>query len=146
MSRSSISAIAAAIFDNLGVFINNLQSSIFLVINSVNISPSNFDSLILKCGTAGKVNKIKIDTHHFKGNYPDKCSVQAAFLNSQISSKSIVKKSKNWKLLLNKVKLHAHKKHNFNNSLIKNKKVNYIRLNIYPDGGISRIRVLCKTE
>ena len=29
--------------------------------------------------------------------------------------KNLVKKSKNWKLLLNKVKLYAHKKHNFNN-------------------------------
>ena len=92
------------------------------------------------------LNKIQIDTHHFKGNYPDKCSVQAAYLNDRVSSKSIVKKSKKWKLLLNKVKLHAHKKHNFNNKLMKNKKINYIRINIYPDGGISRIRVLGKAE
>jgi allantoicase len=106
----------------------------------------NFDWLILKCATAGKISKIQIDTHHFKGNYPDKCSVQAAYLDSRISSKSIVNKSKNWKLLLNKVKLHAHKKHNFNNKLMKNKKINYIRVNIYPDGGISRIRVLGKAE
>ena len=106
----------------------------------------NFDWLILKCATAGKINKIQIDTHHFKGNYPDKCSVQAAYLNYRTSSKSIVKKSKNWKLLLNKVKLHAHRKHNFNNKLLKNKKINYIRINIYPDGGISRIRVLGKAE
>jgi len=106
----------------------------------------NFDWLILKCATAGKINKIQIDTHHFKGNYPDKCSVQAAYLNNRNSSKNIVKKSKNWKLLLNKVKLHAHRKHNFNNKLMKNKKINYIRVNIYPDGGISRIRVLGKAE
>ena len=106
----------------------------------------NYDWLILKCATPGKINKIQIDTHHFKGNYPDKCSVQAAYLNDRASSKSIVKKSKNWKLLLNKVKLHAHRKHNFNNKLMKNKKVNYIRINIYPDGGISRIRVLGKAE
>ena len=106
----------------------------------------NFDWLILKCATPGKINKIQIDTHHFKGNYPDKCSVQAAYVNNQISSENIVKKSKNWNLLLGKVKLHAHKKHNFNNKLMKNKKVNYIRINIYPDGGISRIRILGKAE
>ena len=53
---------------------------------------------------------------------------------------------KKWKLLLNKVKLHAHKKHNFNNRLMKNIKINYIRINIYPDGGISRIRVLGRAE
>ena len=60
--------------------------------------------------------------------------------------KNIVNSSKNWKLLLDKVKLHAHKKHNFKNKLMKNKKVNYIRINIYPDGGISRIRAFGKVE
>ena len=91
-----------------------------------------------------KISKIQIDTHHFKGNYPDKCSLQAAYLNSKISSKAVVDKSKKWKLLLNKVKLYAHKKHNFKNKLMKNKKVNYIRINIFPDGGISRFRVFGK--
>ena len=106
----------------------------------------NFDWLILKCATAGKISKIQIDTHHFKGNYPDKCSLQAAHLNTRVSGKAIVKKSRKWKLLLNKVKLHAHKKHNFQNKLMKNKKVNYIKINIFPDGGISRIRAFGRTE
>jgi len=48
--------------------------------------------------------------------------------------------------LLHKVKLQAHRKHNFNNKLMKNKKINYIKINIYPDGGISRIRVMGKAE
>ena len=104
----------------------------------------NFDWLILKCATAGKINKIQIDTHHFKGNYPDKCSLQAAYLDAKISDRAIVKRSKKWKLLLNKVKLYAHRKHNFQNKLMKNKKVNYIRINIFPDGGISRVRIFGK--
>ena len=106
----------------------------------------NFDWLIIKCATAGKINKIQIDTHHFKGNYPDKCSLQAAYLNTKASSKTIVKKSKKWKLLLNKIKLHAHTMHNFQNKLMKNNKVNYIKINIFPDGGISRIRAFGKAE
>ena len=104
----------------------------------------NFDWLIIKCATAGRIGKIQIDTHHFKGNYPDKCSLQAAYINSKISNKAIVNNSKKWKLLLNKVKLNAHKKHNFQNKLMKNKKVNYIKINIFPDGGISRIRMFGK--
>ena len=101
----------------------------------------NFDWLILKCATTGEINNIQIDTHHFKGNFPDMCSLQAACLSGKISAKSIVNRSKKWKFLLNKVKLHAHKKHNFQNNLMRNKKVNYIKINIFPDGGISRIRV-----
>ena len=72
--------------------------------------------------------------------------MQAAYINNKISEKSVVKKSKRWGLLLNKVKLKAHKKHNFKNKLMKNKKVNYIRINIFPDGGISRIRFFGKVE
>jgi len=106
----------------------------------------NSDWLILKCAKIGKIKKIEIDTHHFKGNYPDKCSLQAAYLNAKISDKTIVKRSKKWKLLLNKVKLYAHRKHNFQNKLMKNKKVNYIKINIFPDGGISRIRIFGKVE
>jgi len=106
----------------------------------------NFDWLILKCASVGKISKIQIDTHHFKGNYPDKCSLQAAYLNTKISDRDIVNSSRKWKLLLNKVKLYAHKKHNFQNILMKNKKVNYIKINIFPDGGISRIRAFGKAE
>jgi len=106
----------------------------------------NSDWLILKFAAAGKVNKVQIDTHHFKGNYPDRCSLQAAYVNGKISNKAIVNKSKKWKLLLNKVKLYAHKKHNFRNKLMRKNKINYIRINIFPDGGISRIRVFGRAE
>ena len=81
----------------------------------------NFDWLIIKLGRTGTINKIEIDTHHFKGNYPEKCSIQAAYIKNKISENNIVKKSKIWNLLLNKVKLHAHKKHNFKNKFMKNK-------------------------
>ena len=73
------------------------------------------------------------------------CSLQATYLNKKLSSEAIVNKSKKWKLLLNKVKLYANKKHNFENKLMQKNKMNYIRINIYPDGGISRIRILGKT-
>jgi len=104
----------------------------------------NFDWLIIKFGRTGTINKIEIDTHHFKGNYPDKCTVQAAYIPKKISNYSIVKKSNKWKSLLNKVKLKANKKHSFNNKTMKKNKINFIKINIYPDGGISRIRTFGK--
>ena len=106
----------------------------------------NFDWIIIKCSSPGKFNKIQLDTHHFKGNYPDKCSIQASYIPNKISEKNIVKKSNRWAYILDKVKLYAHKKHNFKNNVMKNKKVNYIRINIFPDGGISRIRAFGKPE
>ena len=100
----------------------------------------NFDWLIIKFGKPGLIKKLEIDTHHFKGNYPDSCSIQTASISKDLSNKSIVNNSKNWKFILNKSKLSAHKKHIFKRFLIKRSKENYLRINIYPDGGISRIR------
>ena len=104
----------------------------------------NFDWLIIKLGRTGTINRIEIDTHHFKGNYPDMCSVQATYVPNKISNYSVVKKSNKWKSLLNKVKLKANKKHSFNNKTMQKNKINYIKINIYPDGGISRIRTFGK--
>ena len=106
----------------------------------------NFDWLIIRCATAAKVNKIQIDTHHFKGNYPNQCSIQASLIKGKPSAKKILAMSKKWKQLLNKVKLKAHKKHNFKNKLMKKSKINHIRINIFPDGVISRIRLFSKVN
>ena len=100
----------------------------------------NFDWLIIKFGKPGLIKKLEIDTNHFKGNYPDSCSIQTAIINKDLSNNLIVKNSKNWKFILNKSKLSAHKKHVFKKFLIKRNKENYLKINIYPDGGISRIR------
>ena len=105
----------------------------------------NFDWIIFKC-VAGEINNIQIDTHHFKGNYPDTCSIQAAYLSGFQNNKNIFRKSKKWKMLLKKTKLQADKKHNFYNKLLKKSKINYIRLNIFPDGGISRVRIFGRAK
>ena len=100
----------------------------------------NFDWLIIKFGKPGLIKKLEIDTHHFKGNYPDTCSIQTANISKNLSNKLIVNNSKNWKFILNKSKLSANKKHVFKKFLIKRNKENYLKINIHPDGGISRIR------
>jgi allantoicase len=104
-----------------------------------------YDWLILNCIKGKRINKIEISTHHFKGNFPSHCSLQATYISNKKSSSSIVKNSKKWKLLLNKVKLSANKTHNFKNILMKNDKINFIKINIFPDGGISRFKIFGRT-
>ena len=100
----------------------------------------NFDWIIIKFGMPGIINKLEIDTHHFKGNYPETFTVQSALISNKAKSKKIIKNSKKWKLLIGKTKLKPHKKHSFKSKTFKKNKVNYLRINIFPDGGISRIR------
>ena len=104
-----------------------------------------FDWLILNPINGKKIDKIEISTHHFKGNFPSHCSLQAAFVPNKKSSSSIIKNSVKWKFLLNKVNLSANKTHKFKNILMKNDKINFIKINIFPDGGISRFKIFGKS-
>jgi len=100
-----------------------------------------FDWLILNSIKGKKIDKIEISTHHFKGNFPSHCSLQAAFIPSNKPSSSVVKSSNKWKFLMNKVNLSANKTHVFKNTLMTNNKINFIKINIFPDGGISRFKI-----
>ena len=62
------------------------------------------DWLILNSIDGSFIDKIEISTHHFKGNFPSYCSLQAAYLPSK-SSKYIVNSSNKWKYLLKNTKL-----------------------------------------
>ena len=101
------------------------------------------DWLILNSIDGNDIDKIEISTHHFKGNFPNHCSLQAAYLSSK-SSKQIVKSSNKWKFLLKSSKLSSNKNHTFKNFLMKKERINYIRINIFPDGGISRFKIFGK--
>ena len=101
------------------------------------------DWLILNSIDGNSIDKIEISTHHFKGNFPSHCSLQATYLSNK-SSKQIVKSSNKWRYLLKNTKLSANKTHKFKNSLMKKEKINHIKINIFPDGGISRFRIFGK--
>jgi allantoicase len=104
-----------------------------------------FDWLILNSLDGKEIDKIEISTHHFKGNFPSHCSLQAAYLPNSKNSKQIVKSSNIWKYLLKDAKLSANKVHVFKNNLMKKDKINFIKINIFPDGGISRFRIYGKS-
>ena len=105
-----------------------------------------FDWLILNSIDGEMIDKIEISTHHFKGNFPSHCSLQAAYIPTKKSSSSIVNSSNNWKTLMNKTTLKANKTHTFKNTLMKKNKINFIKINIFPDGGISRFRIFGKAK
>lgn len=96
------------------------------------------DWLILRLGAPGRVEKIEIDTNHFKGNYPDRASVEGCYLpDAQPADLA----SATWTLILPQAKLEAHRRHFFTRELLDPGTVSHLRLNIFPDGGISRVRV-----
>jgi len=103
-----------------------------------------FDWLIINSIDGKEIDKIEISTHHFKGNFPSHCSLQAAYLPKIKSSKQIVNSSIKWRYLLKNAKLSSNKVHIFKNYLMKKENINFIKINIFPDGGISRFRIYGK--
>lgn len=105
-----------------------------------NRTPNNEDWVIIRLGHRGKVHKIIVDTKHFKGNYPDTCAVDAC--NSTDDTSVLIGKAE-WKPLLSRQKLQADREHLFEGDMIyEHSAVTHIKLKIYPDGGVSRLRIL----
>ncbi len=101
------------------------------------------DWSLLKCGHAGIIEMIEVDTCHFKGNYPDRCSIETIYAPDTEDDKLA---KLNWQILLPETKLAADKQHYFEKELLHHNKITHLRLNIFPDGGISRIRVNGRIE
>ncbi|HJO13846.1 MAG: allantoicase [Pelagibacteraceae bacterium] len=105
-----------------------------------------YDWVLLKLGISGYPISFEINTHYFKGNYPDSFSIQGVNNNKKKSINSIIKNSKKWKTIITKTKLKPD--NSLKIKMLKKfyKKYNFIKLNIYPDGGISRFRVFGKIK
>ena len=99
------------------------------------------DWAILELGTFGQVEQAVVDTAHFKGNYPDRCSIQAT-RRAHGSPQEIAQQAEGWPVLLPEVKLQPDHIHTFKAELAELGPIRFVRLNIYPDGGVSRLRLM----
>ncbi|MDH5344988.1 MAG: allantoicase [Gammaproteobacteria bacterium] len=99
--------------------------------------PGN-DWVVLALGTPGTIECIEIDTAHFKGNYPDRASIRAAMIDSP---RDIATASAAWPIVLPETRLRADFIHAFREGLQNNGVVSHVRMDIYPDGGVSRLRI-----
>ncbi len=99
-----------------------------------------YDWIILRLGRAGTIRKIEVDTNHFKGNYPDTCSIEGCAAPGA-STEDLNSATTVWREILPKTKLKADTRHFFEKELSGMNDCSHIRLNIYPDGGVSRLRV-----
>ncbi len=102
-----------------------------------------YDWCIVELGHVGTIEEITIDTAHFKGNYPDRCSIQAALVVGGTTD-SIITQSQFWPDLLPSSKLEMDEVHEFSKSIQSPGPVNHVRISIFPDGGLSRVRIFGK--
>ncbi len=108
-----------------------------------NRTPGNRDWVILKLAMPGMIERIVVDTGHFKGNYPDSCSIEACTADND---GDVINNKVEWQSLLASQKLSADHEHEFIKAIDHLSAITHIRLNIFPDGGISRLRLFGKKK
>jgi len=99
--------------------------------------PGN-DWVVLALGRPGVIERVEIDTAYFKGNYPDRASIEVATF---ASNEEAGNDSGSWQTLLPEVKLSMDQQHFYEAELQDTGPVTHARLSVYPDGGVSRLRL-----
>jgi allantoicase len=103
-----------------------------------------FDWVILKLGAPGVIRRVEVDTAHFKGNFPESCSLEACYAEGA-KHDGFATAPHVWKEILSRTKLRANHRH-----LLKVDRnagpASHVRFNIFPDGGVSRLRIYGRAE
>lgn len=99
-----------------------------------------YDWVIIKLGATGRIRRVEVDTSWFKGNFPESCSLEATG-SADASLADLSDPVWSWKTVLARTKLQAHTRHVFADEILDAGGVSHVRFNIFPDGGVSRLRV-----
>ena len=102
------------------------------------------DSVVIRLATDAAITRVELDTTHFKGNYPESCDIEAAVVEELAGSVSADLTSTaigHWKPLVPRTPLQPDHAHVFESELTPGTVASHVRLNIYPDGGVSRLRI-----
>jgi allantoicase len=96
------------------------------------------DWCIVRLGLPGALRGVIVDTAHFRGNYPESCSLEACTVEGYPAPEELMAAA--WTEVLPRSPLQGNAKNPF--SIEKETgRVTHLRLNIYPDGGVARLRV-----
>ena len=105
-----------------------------------NRTPGNRDWVIVRLAKEASVKKALIDTYHFKGNYPDSCLVEGCNILPDDEGK-LDTDAIQWTTILPQTKLSANNEHYYESEIVSHEYFTHARLTIFPDGGISRMRL-----
>jgi allantoicase len=102
--------------------------------------PDGFDWVVVRLAARGTIARAVVDTSFFKGNYPDRASLDIA--DAPLATREELAGSGfPWRPLLGEEKLTADAEHVFGSRLLAHRPGTHVRLKIHPDGGVARLRL-----
>ena len=95
------------------------------------------DSAIVRLGCAGVVRRVVVDTSYFTGNYPPEVAVQACGAEGYPAPAELAAAS--WTTLVPRSTVAGDARNEFEVTV--EQRFTHVRLTIFPDGGVARLRV-----
>jgi allantoicase len=95
------------------------------------------DWCIVRLGVPGVVRGVVVDTSHFKGNFPESCSVEVTSARADAPLEAL--EQARWDEIVPRVKLEGDARNVL--PVLRGWRATHLRLRIYPDGGVARLRV-----
>ncbi len=97
------------------------------------------DHCVIRLGTPGIIHAIVADTTHFKGNAPEAVSLEITSVSHEATAQDLERAT--WTEVLPRT---AVQPHTVNTIALpaKSAAATHVRLHIYPDGGVARLRVM----
>ncbi|MFC7752411.1 allantoicase [Tsukamurella soli] len=95
------------------------------------------DQAVVRLGAAGVIHGVVVDTTHFTGNYPPYVSVEATSVEGYPATEDLLKAD--WKTIVPKSPAQGDTANAF--PVSDGHRYTHVRLSIYPDGGVARLRV-----
>jgi allantoicase len=95
------------------------------------------DWAVVRLGLPGVPHLVVVDTAHFTGNFPARCSVEATALDGYPSPAEVL--DAQWVPLVEPTGLQGNASHELDVAV--RQRFTHVRLSIYPDGGVARLRV-----
>lgn len=97
------------------------------------------DWSLVRLAEAGRLHRVEVDTDHFKGNAPDRMTLEGIHLPGATAD-ALAADAAPWFPLIDETRLQPHARFRFE-ELAPHDAVSHVRLRIVPDGGIARMRV-----
>jgi allantoicase len=97
------------------------------------------DWSIVRLAAPGRIHRVELDTDHFKGNAPDRCTLEV--LHAPGAGGDALAQSSAWRMLLPEARLQPHARHRWEGELVDDGEATHVRLSIFPDGGVARLRL-----
>src|SRR5688572_8254280 len=97
------------------------------------------DWCLIRLGLPGIVHGVIVDTSHFRGNYPETCSLEATAAEPGATVEELTGPGTSWQEILPETKLEGNAENSFR--ITAPSRFTHLRFHIYPDGGVARLRV-----